>query len=181
MMKYAWENLCDLHYELECYERFKLIFLGWTWLLLKLLDLFDTIFFILLRKFKNVSFLHVFHHTTTVLTTWIALQYSPANQNLFMATLNSLIHVVLYYYYLMTSKGYQVSWKKYLTVFQIIQFIVMITFCSYLISCQTNTILLSYTTWQMIQVIIFFALFVNFYVRSYNINRSASITKSHNH
>jgi hypothetical protein len=35
---------------------------------------------------------------------------------------NSLVHVVMYYYYMQASLGKTVWWKRYLTVFQIVQF-----------------------------------------------------------
>jgi fatty acid elongase 3 len=32
---------------------------------------------------------------------------------------NSLVHVVMYYYYMLVTLGKSVWWKKYLTVFQV--------------------------------------------------------------
>lgn len=39
------------------------MFMGYTYYVSKFLDLFDTVFFVLRKKTRNVSGLHVFHHS----------------------------------------------------------------------------------------------------------------------
>lgn len=177
MVGYAWNNVCNLHFVVDSLDRAKLIVLGWLWMILKCFDLLDTLFFVLLCKFKHVSFLHVFHHTSTVLITWYALHYLPANQNLFMATINSVIHSILYYYYFLTSLGYQVSWKKALTLVQVIQFVIMIVFMSALMTCQTHPALTAYTTCQLLQITIFLMLFLNFFIKTYKSTTTSSLRR----
>lgn len=46
---------------------------------LKLLDLCDTIFFVLRKKTRQISFLHVYHHLAVVIFTYKALGWSPGN------------------------------------------------------------------------------------------------------
>lgn len=44
---------------------------------LKLLDLCDTVFFVLRKKMSQVSFLHVYHHLAVVIFTYKAVGWSP--------------------------------------------------------------------------------------------------------
>lgn len=46
---------------------------------LKLLDLCDTVFFVLKKKTRQVTFLHVYHHLAVLLFTYKAVGWSPGN------------------------------------------------------------------------------------------------------
>ncbi|GBM60879.1 Elongation of very long chain fatty acids protein 1 [Araneus ventricosus] len=46
----------------------------WLLFLLKHLELIDTVFFVLRKKFNQVSFLHVFHHSAVILIYWWILK-----------------------------------------------------------------------------------------------------------
>lgn len=45
--------------------------------MLKLVELLDTVFFVLRKKQNQVSFLHVYHHTIMAVFTWGYLKYLP--------------------------------------------------------------------------------------------------------
>ena len=45
------------------------------------------------------------------------------------AAWNTFIHIIMYYYYMVSSLGYFPWWKKYITTIQIVQFV-----CSFLLS-----------------------------------------------
>ncbi|XP_046600665.1 elongation of very long chain fatty acids protein 1 isoform X4 [Neodiprion lecontei] len=51
----------------------------WVWwlLLLKIVELGDTVVFILRKKYNQASFLHIYHHVATVMLSWIACKYAP--------------------------------------------------------------------------------------------------------
>ena len=101
----------------------------------------------------------------------------------FFLTCNTLVHVVMYSYYFMAAMGPQFQkylwWKKYLTVFQMIQFV-----CVGLHSLQLFFITCNYPkayAWgSLIQTIIYFILFKNYHTRAYskNTNRSSNASKS---
>jgi len=96
--------------------------------LFKFYELLDTVFLAVSKK--PLEFLHYYHHSATVWLTYTQLigkstmQWAPI-------TLNLIVHVLMYYYYFVTALGGQVWWKKYLTTFQIVQFVIDICFVYY--------------------------------------------------
>lgn len=109
---------------LESFSEFKKILQGvffcHLYFLSKFTEFFDTIFFVLRKKNKNVSILHVVHHSTMPLTCWIGVKFVPNGHGTFFALLNTFVHIIMYSYYLLAALGpkYQkyLRWKKYLTV-----------------------------------------------------------------
>mmetsp|Transcript_37380 Transcript_37380/g.61966 ORF Transcript_37380/g.61966 Transcript_37380/m.61966 type:complete len:269 (+) Transcript_37380:121-927(+) len=89
--------------------------------LLKYYELLDTLFLIL--KKKKTEFLHVYHHSLTVLLCVIQLNGNTTVQWVPIG-LNLLVHTVMYYYYGRTATGAKLWWKKYLTSMQITQFVI---------------------------------------------------------
>nr|CAH0104065.1 unnamed protein product [Daphnia galeata] len=164
-------------------DALKIIVIGYCLYISKLIDFFDTLFFILRKKDNQISFLHVFHHTATPLSVWLCFRFIAGGQSCFFLTCNTLVHVVMYSYYFMAAMGPQFQkylwWKKYLTVFQMIQFV-----CVGLHSLQLFFITCDYPkayAWgSLIQTIIYFILFKNYHTRAYskNTNRSSIASKS---
>jgi len=58
----------------------------WLYFLLKILDLVDTIFFVLRKKQNQVTFLHVYHHVGIVIGSWAAVKYLPGGHVTFLGT-----------------------------------------------------------------------------------------------
>lgn len=52
-------------------------YVGYSYLILKLIDYLDTVFFILRKKWAQVSFLHVYHHVSTSMVAYFILLYAP--------------------------------------------------------------------------------------------------------
>ena len=100
--------------------------------------------------------------------------------------LNSLVHVVMYGYYFLAALGPAMRpylwWKKYLTIFQLVQFV-----C---IAVKSLVVVLGIVDcaypWQMslvwfLLVAMFFYLFAEFYVQEYNVaakKKAAAVEKS---
>jgi hypothetical protein len=105
------------------------IFLGYLFFLTKLIELLDTVFFVLRKKKEQVTFLHVFHHSIVPIFCWIGIKLAPGGPNGFFPLVNSFIHVIMYSYYALTTFGPRVQaylwWKKYLTRLQMLQFILV--------------------------------------------------------
>jgi len=96
--------------------------------LLKFYELLDTVFLVL--KKKDIPFLHIYHHTLTLILTHVQLQGRTAVQWV-PIILNLGVHSFMYCYYMIATFGYSVWWKKHLTTLQILQFVLDLIFCFY--------------------------------------------------
>lgn len=104
---------------------YKIARLGHYYFLTKVMDLLDTIFFVLKKKNSHVSFLHVYHHSGMVALTWIGTKYFSGGHSVFTGLINCCVHVIMYFYYYLTTvdnKYKQSFWKKYITQLQMVQF-----------------------------------------------------------
>ncbi len=102
--------------------------LYWVNYLAKYYELLDTLFLVL-RK-KPLTFLHVYHHSATLLLTAIQLQDRTVVQWV-PISLNLAVHTLMYWYYGAKAQGWNPWWKKHLTSLQIGQFIVDVAVCFY--------------------------------------------------
>jgi len=89
--------------------------------LFKYWELLDTILLVLQKK--SLQFLHVYHHSMTLLLCWTQL-YGNTSVQWVVIVINLFVHVIMYYYYARVAMGAQIWWKKYLTTFQIVQFVI---------------------------------------------------------
>lgn len=89
----------------------------------KYLDWFDTLWIILKKNRKQMSFLHVYHHATIPMIWGFLLMKGVGSGTIrYGAWINSLTHVIMYSHYLWTSFGLKNPFKKWITTWQISQF-----------------------------------------------------------
>ena len=90
----------------------------------KYLDFCDTFFMIAKGNWRQVSFLHVYHHASIVAVAWVISMSAPDGDVYFVIVANSLAHVLTYGYYLATSLGLRVPRlvKQAVTRSQLTQF-----------------------------------------------------------
>ncbi|EDV26126.1 uncharacterized protein TRIADDRAFT_24481, partial [Trichoplax adhaerens] len=95
----------------------------------KNVELLDTLYIILKKKYRQLSFLHVYHHSSMVLFSEFGYRLCPYPAIAIPLGINSVIHVFLYYYYGMCAldPANPPTWKKRLTEMQILQFIIGVT------------------------------------------------------
>lgn len=95
----------------------------WVHYMSKYLDWFDTFWIVLGKKRAQLSFLHIYHHSTIVSVWGMLLQHNVGSGTIrYGAFINSLTHVIMYSHYLWTSLGLKNPFKRYITMWQITQF-----------------------------------------------------------
>lgn len=145
--------------------------MGWLFVISRLIEFMDTIFFVLRKNFHQVSILHVFHHTIVPTFIWFVLKLTPSLYYGFVPFINSFVHTIMYLYYGLSTFGPIVGqylwWKKYLTRLQIIQFVLVIinSLRVFLIpDCKlSHSLMILSITFALIIC----SLFCSFYVKTY--------------
>jgi len=147
----------------------------WLFYVSKIWDFWDTFFIVTGKKWRQLSFLHVYHHVSVFLCYWININVQYDGEVYLSIVLNGFIHTVMYTYYLIcmhtkvpgTGKSLPIWWKPSLTSMQMIQFILMTSQASYVllsdcreISARIYCIYFGYTISLLI-------LFAHFFVMSY--------------
>ncbi|XP_014276241.1 very long chain fatty acid elongase 7 isoform X2 [Halyomorpha halys] len=138
----------------------------------KIIDLLDTVFFILRKKQSQVTFLHVYHHVLMIGSTWISTMILRDEILISFAALNSLVHVFMYTYYFLSSFGPAIQkylwWKKYITSLQIAQFLLALSmlFTLRYSECEGSVKGTLYL-WSF-NVSTLLILFSDFYIKSYS-------------
>ncbi|KAJ2947127.1 hypothetical protein O0L34_g16479 [Tuta absoluta] len=153
----------------------------WMYFAAKVSELLDTVFFILRKKNNQVTFLHVYHHSCMMVFTFAFLKYWPSQSLFFIGFLNSLVHVFMYTYYGLAALGPQVAkyltWKKYMTTFQLVQFVSIII--QYVISVKYSECppAQGAAAFVALNTLFFLLLFLNFYRQTYKKNTSMNELK----
>lgn len=147
----------------------------WLFYASKVWDFWDTIFIVLGKKWNQLSFLHVYHHTTIFLFYWLNSHVNYDGDIYLTIVLNGFIHTVMYTYYFIcmhtrdpaTGKSLPIWWKSSLTMMQMIQFCLMMSQATYLVctQCQKTSLRVVYS--YFVYILSLLVLFAQFYVASY--------------
>lgn len=179
IVSHLMEKKCEVHRDRK---QALLLYSGaWFYFFSKIIDFLDTIFFVLRKKQNQVTFLHVYHHTVTALFSWGYLKYAPGEQGVIIGIVNSFVHIIMYFYYMISAMGpkYQkfLWWKKYMTTIQLVQFVLILSYMI-IIGAKDCKMPKSLTFFFVVNTIIFLFLFGNFYRKTYNKNKKADATNS---
>lgn len=94
----------------------------------RILELVDTLWICLRKKNRQITFLHVFHHSFVLLMTWFYIKFAPGGATAMFPIVNGIVHTIMYAYYILSTfesmKPY-LWWKKYVTTIQLIQFVIL--------------------------------------------------------
>ena len=143
--------------------------------LTKLYELLDTVFMILRHKQRQISFLHVYHHSTMIILSDLVYHIYPYPAFTVYLALNSVVHVVLYAYYGLSALNPEnpPKWKKFLTQFQIVQFFLD------MVHAIMGYLYHGYCIYGIFYGLTMISLFSNFYYQAYvKAPKSKSLNKS---
>lgn len=102
----------------------------WWFTMLRTLEFIETVFFILRKRFDQVSFLHVYHHIGTVVCFYLFTKHNGGIMGIYFGAINSCIHIIMYGYYLMSSfdqfRKISNLIKPFLTAIQITQLALLV-------------------------------------------------------
>lgn len=133
----------------------------------KYFDYCDTWFIILRKKQNQLSFLHVYHHSSIGIVWGLLLHNGVGNgTGTFGCLLNSIIHLMMYSHYLWTSFGYNNPFKKLVTQSQISQFYLLFAHSIFVLLYE-NVYPIQYAWIQLTYQIQMITLFSNFYIKNY--------------
>lgn len=154
---------------------------GWWYVAVRYADFLDTVFFVLRKKFNQITHLHVIHHVIIAVNAWFWVLFAPEGQAALGLAINAGVHTVMYSYYLLATLGPAIQkylwWKKYLTRIQIIQNVVFMSHMA--IPLFVDCGFPRYLIWiANIQTFIVMCMFINFYIQSYIKRKGAPQTKA---
>lgn len=139
----------------------------WLFYISKILDFADTVFIVLGKKWKQLSFLHVYHHTTIFLFYWLNVNVAYDGDVYLTILLNGFIHTVMYLYYFVSLHTKDIWWKSSLTGLQMVQFVIMITQAVTLLVTKCDTFPPRVTLVYCGYIISLLILFGQFFIASY--------------
>merc|ERR1712150_306769 len=143
----------------------------WWYFISKIIELLDTVFIILRKKNNQISFLHVYHHSSMLFNWWLGVRYVAGGQSLFHALNNTFVHIIMYSYYALAAMGPHMQkylwWKKYITKLQLIQFVALVIHTGwnlFIVDCDFPT---GFNILCFTYAISLLVLFSNFYLQAY--------------
>lgn len=145
----------------------------------KILEFIDTMIMAFKKNDRQISFLHLYHHSSIFFVWWIIIRYGPGGEAYFSAALNSFIHVLMYGYYLWSTFASKLAegrkphpfhptyYKKYITSMQMTQFT-----CMLIQSICDLWFIPNHYPRPLVWILFFYmftmlGLFANFFIRNY--------------
>ncbi|EQC37523.1 hypothetical protein SDRG_05126 [Saprolegnia diclina VS20] len=139
----------------------------WLFYVSKILDFMDTFFIIVGKKWKQLSFLHVYHHLTIFSFYWLNIRVLYDGDVYLTIILNGFIHTIMYTYYFVSAHTKTIWWKKYLTTMQLIQFVMMNVQAYMTISKKCDGVPMNVSVMYLVYIQSLFWLFMHFFIQSY--------------
>ncbi|KAG5275795.1 hypothetical protein AALO_G00124630 [Alosa alosa] len=150
----------------------RMVQVAWLFLFSKFIELLDTVFFVLRKKHGQITFLHIFHHSIMPWSWWWGVSHAPGGMGSFHAMVNSLVHVIMYFYYGLSAAGPRFQkflwWKKYMTAIQLVQFVLVSLHATqyyFMKTCDYQVPIILHLIW--VYGTFFFVLFSNFWYQAY--------------
>lgn len=158
-----------------------LLELHWLFIFLRLFEFIETIFFILRKKFSQVSALHVYHHISTVALLYIHLKFNGGLMDIYIGALNSCVHIIMYCYYFFSSfenlTKFTNKVKPCITFIQIVQLVILFVHCCVALTSSCGAHKPAFTL-QSLNLALLISMFLKFYFKNYFLSKWASKKKN---
>lgn len=76
--------------------------ISWIFVVLRILQLSETVFFVLRKKQHQITFLHVYHQITSILVFWSFLKFSGGIMEVYMILVSEIAQIIKYSYFLLS-------------------------------------------------------------------------------
>nr|XP_019560391.2 elongation of very long chain fatty acids protein AAEL008004-like [Aedes albopictus] len=146
------------------------MFVAYAYFVLKVLDLADTLLFILRKKQSQVSFLHVYHHSMMVLVSYYGVLFAPGGHNFILGVWNTVGHagIYLYYFFATYNSPLAARCKIHLTRLQLVQFVYLTVHFGRPALTGMQCGFPQLWHWiGLVQTVFFLGMFLDFYIKSY--------------
>lgn len=152
----------------------------WWYFFSKIIEFMDTFFFILRKKDRQITFLHIYHHSSVLGLQWACIKWAPGGVGCLAGMFNCFIHVLMYGYYLLAAFGPHMQkylwWKRYLTRLQITQFLIVFLHTTYALRLDCG-FPRSFLHLLWLYMLTLFMLFSHFYTLAYTAKKEEQKTK----
>lgn len=148
-------------------QRPPIAFILYVFYLSKILDFLDTMFILAEQRFKQLSFLHVYHHSSIFMFYWLNVHVGYDGDIYLTIVLNGFIHTIMYTYYFVSMHTKDIWWKSALTSGQMIQFCMMNAQALYLLTAEGVQFPRNMTIAYMFYILTMLYLFAQFFLQTY--------------
>lgn len=93
----------------------------------KFWEFIDTFIFLMRNSYRQVSFLHVYHHSSITIVVAMYAHFDTSGDVYLPVMLNSIVHVIMYGYYFCGAAGFkfQLALRPHITKMQLTQFLII--------------------------------------------------------
>lgn len=148
----------------------RLVSLSWWYYMLRIFEFTEAVFFVLRKKYGQASGLHLSHHCAVAVDIWFVMTYGAQAQSMFVTCINTFVHLVMYSYYFLSALGPWMQqflwWKRYLTQFQLVQFVVIMV-DNALPLFSNGRFLRDFSFLLLSEGLLYFCWFMIFYMQNY--------------
>ena len=107
--------------------------------------------------------------------TWCAMKFHPYTNCALTIVLNSFVHILMYTYYYMASEPKlkrHLWWKKYITITQLIQFLILFVQAVWMMNKPClNNVHRAFLTLAGVEDVYFIYAFSSFFINNYKSNK----------
>ncbi|GAB0094764.1 Elongation of very long chain fatty acids protein [Sergentomyia squamirostris] len=174
----GWDIFCEPIRKDFTYQGYRVAYVMYGYYLLKVFDLLDTVFFLLRKRYNQITFLHVYHHAMMVFGTFVATKFVISGHGAMLGLVNCYVHAIMYTYYLISSfrpdMKKSIWWKKHITHVQMLQFSFLIFHFGRPLMMQDCDFPQAMSAICLLQNLFMLLLFSDFYRKTYLTKKKAN-------